>query len=93
MKKVILLCITFFRFQMENCSLKSDSKTNAWFEAEIKKIDKRILDLKIARPALRALVNASIYSVETLRTKSLSELSTLHGMGPSALKKLETLLL
>ncbi len=76
---------------MESCILKSDHKTKEWFEQEIRKIDPRILDLKIARPALRALVNASIYSVEALKAKSLADLSKLHGMGPSAIKKLKTL--
>lgn len=76
---------------MKNCVLKSDHQTKEWFEEEIRKIDQQILDLNIARPALRALVSASIYSVEMLRTKSINELSAMHGMGHSAIKKLETL--
>ena len=75
---------------MKNCRLKSEIKTSEWYEDEIKKIDSGIIDLKIARPALRALISASIYSVQTLRAKSMNELSELHGMGPSALKKLKT---
>lgn len=90
-KKVILLQYNLFSFQMKNCTLKSDHKTKAWFEEEIKKIDRQILDLKIARPALRALVNASVFTVETLRSTSIHELKAMHGMGPSAIKKLETL--
>ena len=77
---------------MKKCRLKSDVKTAEWYEAEIKKIDSSITDLKIARPALRALISASIYNVETLRTKSIDELSVLHGMGPAALQKLKTLI-
>lgn len=77
---------------MKKCILKSDKKTAEWYEQEIKKIEAGITDLKIARPALRALINASIYSVKTLRTKSIDELQTLHGMGPAAIKKLKTLL-
>lgn len=77
---------------MQNCHLKSDLPTAAWFEEEIKKIDSKILELKIARPALRALVGAKIYSVKTLSKTSMHELSALHGMGPAALKKLATLI-
>ncbi len=76
---------------MKNCALKSDFKTADWFEEEIRKIDRQILDLNIARPALRSLVSASIYTVTTLRSKTIDELKALHGMGPSALKKLEKL--
>lgn len=78
---------------MKKCLLTSDTKTAAWYEEEIRKIDKQILDLKIAKPALRALVNASIYTVKSLRSTSPAELNTLHGMGPSALDKLKVLLL
>lgn len=77
---------------MTNCILQTEPKTKAWYEQEITKIDKRILALKIARPALRALVNASIYSVETLRATAPETLKALHGMGPTAFAKLETLL-
>lgn len=77
---------------MKNCNLKSDPKTAAWYEEEIRKIDPKIQELRIARPALRALVNDSIYTVEQLRKRSVDELRGLHGMGPSAIKKLETLL-
>ncbi len=76
---------------MKKCILKSDLKTAAWYEEEIRKIDTKITALKLARPALRALVNASVYSVKTLRKKSLDELSAWHGMGPAAIKKLKTL--
>lgn len=78
---------------MKRCALKSDTKSAAWYEDEINKLEPGILDLKIGRPAMRALVNASIYSVKTLRTKSIEDLQKLHGMGPSAIKKLQTLLL
>lgn len=76
---------------MQKCYLKSDIQTAAWFEEEIKKIDSKILELKIARPALRALVSAKIYTVQSLQNTSIPELRSLHGMGPAALKKLETL--
>lgn len=77
---------------MSNCDLRSDLKTAAWYEEEIKKIDPKILELRIARPALRALVNGGIYTVKNLRRMPFEDLKALHGMGPSAIKKLEALL-
>lgn len=76
---------------MKKCIIQTDPKAAAWYEAEINKIDPQIRTLKLARPALRALVNASVYSVKSLRTKTNEELSALHGMGPSAMRKLQTL--
>ncbi|MFN8244710.1 MAG: hypothetical protein U0X40_11705 [Ferruginibacter sp.] len=76
---------------MKNCNLQSDLRTAAWYEQEIQKIDPEILALKIARPALRALINAAIYTAAKLRATPFHTLKALHGMGPSALKKLETL--
>jgi hypothetical protein len=76
---------------MKGCALKTDTEKVDWYEKEIKKIDPNILALKLARPALRALVNASIYNVSTLRSKSTSELMKLHGLGPTAIKKLKSI--
>lgn len=77
---------------MKKCALKGDSQKAAWYEEEFRKMDAEIIALHLARPALRALVNASVYSVKTLRAKSPAELRALHGMGPAALRKLQTLL-
>ena len=76
---------------MNQCFVKTDHQRNRWYEENSKKIDAEILKLKLARPALRALVDASIFSVEDLRSKSLDELSALHGIGNTALQKLKTL--
>lgn len=73
---------------MDKCYLKKDLKTVNWFEEEIKKIDSQIKDLGLPKPALRALVNASIYSLKTLKSKSVDELKSLHGMGPTSIKKI-----
>ncbi|RVU24257.1 DNA-binding protein [Sandaracinomonas limnophila] len=51
-------------------------------------MDGNILELKLARPALRALVNEGIYTLEKLKTKTQVEIANLHGMGPSAIQKL-----
>lgn len=76
---------------MKKCILKSDLKAAEWYENEINKMDNRILALRIAKPALRALINASIFSVETLRNTPVHVLKELHGMGPSTINKLNQL--
>lgn len=73
---------------MDKCYLKKDLKTVNWLEEEIKKIDPQIKELGLPKPALRALVNSSIYSVKTLKSKSVEELKSLHGMGPTSMKKI-----
>ena len=50
------------------------------------KLDGVWRELGIAAPARRALVNAKILKLVDLKKWSISELSALHGMGPSALK-------
>lgn len=42
----------------------------------------------LAQPALRALLQAGLESIEQLSLVSESELLQLHGMGPAAVKKL-----
>lgn len=77
---------------MKNCALKSDVKTQEWYKKEMQRMDREIVELKLAQPAVRALINASIFSVNSLRKKSIDELGTLHGLGPASLKKLIKLL-
>ncbi len=47
---------------------------------------------KIGKPAERALLNAGIYNLEELATKSKAEIAELHGMGPKAIGVLENAL-
>jgi len=77
---------------MEGCELKHNSRTIEWYENEYPKIENPILSLKLAKPALRALINASIYSVDDLKKTTIPALEKLHGMGPGSVKKLKLLL-
>jgi hypothetical protein len=45
----------------------------------------------LSQPALRALINLSIYTVDALKSVDMQTLQKSHGIGPNALKKLETL--
>ena len=46
----------------------------------------------LSAPALRALLNAKIFSLPQLATHSEGEILALHGMGPSSLPKLRAAL-
>lgn len=43
----------------------------------------------LAKPALRALANADITSLEQIANYSIKALLELHGIGPNAIKKLQ----
>ena len=73
---------------MKNCNVKTNHDIANWYDLEIQKMESHIFDLNLAKPALRALVNAGIYSVEKLNNSTLEDLKKLHGMGPSAIQKL-----
>ncbi len=76
---------------MKTCELKSDPKKQLWYEDEYPKIAKEILNLGLAKPALRALIDANIYTVKALNSLSLSQIQSMHGMGKSAIKKIQLL--
>lgn len=46
----------------------------------------------LAAPARRALVDAKLYKVSDLRKISLGDLQELHGMGKSAIARLQTIM-
>ena len=46
----------------------------------------------LAAPARRALVEAKLYKVSDLRKISLEDLSSLHGMGKSAIARLKVVM-
>lgn len=77
---------------MNKCNIQTDENTRLHYEKEIKKLAQEILNLKIAKPALRALVNEGLYEIEDLRRYGLSKLSQLHGFGPKALDQIASLL-
>ena len=77
---------------MNKCNIQTDENTRLHYEKEIKKLAQEILNLKIAKPALRALVNQELFDIEDLRRYGLPKLSQLHGFGPKALGQIASLL-
>ena len=76
---------------MKKCSLVRDDGLMSWYVQEERKLDKAILNLKLAKPAIRALINAKIYSAPELIRFKKENLKVLHGIGPASLKKLNRL--
>ena len=76
---------------MATCPLHADVQSQAWYQEQIRKCDPAILALGLSQPALRALINLSIHTVEELNAEDEQTLRNSHGIGPNALKKLETL--
>ncbi len=76
---------------MEKCEIKRNPELATEFERLISTMDSSILDLKLSRPALRALVRLDIYSVSDLLKVSINDLKKAHGIGPTAILKLKPL--
>ena len=54
--------------------------------------DEEWIAIGLAAPARRALVDAKLYKVSDLRKISLEDLTTLHGMGKSAIARLKVVM-
>ena len=76
---------------MNQCIIQSDDNARQYYDKEIQKLAKEILNLKMAKPALRALVSHGIYDVSDLQGFGLLNLAQLHGFGPNALRKIAQL--
>ncbi len=60
--------------------------------AKYAEIDGEWRALGLAAPARRALVDAGITTVKQLKKFSREEIAALHGMGPNAMKKIQSAL-
>lgn len=76
---------------MKQCVIQTDDNARQYYDKEIQKLSQEILNLKVAKPALRALVNQGIYKVSDLQRFGLLNLAQLHGFGPNALHKIAQL--
>lgn len=77
---------------LNKCIIQSDDNLRLFYDKEIKKLANEILNLKIAKPALRALVHKGLFDIADLQCYGLSNLAQLHGVGPKALGQIATLL-
>lgn len=74
---------------MSRCVIQNNESVRILFDKEIEKICPEILSLKLPMPALRALIRLGVYRLSDFDKVSLNELKNAHGIGPTAMKKLE----
>ena len=72
----------------EGCELQHNEDMRLEFERLYTKMSSDIMELKLSKPALRALIRLDIWSLSDLKGVSYEILSNAHGIGPNALKKL-----
>lgn len=60
--------------------------------SEYEEFDGEWRKIGLAAPARRALIDAKLYQVSDLRRISLAELSSLHGMGKSAIARIKEIM-
>ena len=77
---------------MKQCIIQTNDNARQYYDEEIQKLSQEILNLKIAKPALRALVHKGLFDIADLQCYGLSNLAQLHGVGPKALGQIATLL-
>lgn len=61
-------------------------------DEEYAQLDGEWRKIGLSAPARRALVDAKLYRVSDLRKISLSQLTELHGLGKSAIARLQTIM-
>jgi hypothetical protein len=76
---------------MHRCDLKDKDEKRAWYQAQINQMSPELLALRLSQPALRALVDLQVFNVLDLQQVDALTLKNSHGIGPNALKKLESL--
>ena len=74
---------------------KSDARNSTASNSEVDldayaAVDGAWLELGLAAPARRALIDEGLYKVSDLRKYSLDAIKDLHGMGPNAIRILIT---
>jgi len=73
---------------MKACRLYNNTRIQKQYEQSIQEMDHELLSLRLANPALRALVDHKVKRISQLKNYSDADVLTWHGIGPSAIKKL-----
>ena len=73
---------------MNGCKLSGNTRLSKKYDLLIQAMAPSLLELKLAKPALRALADKRISHIRNLKRFTPAEVKTWHGIGPNALKKL-----
>jgi hypothetical protein len=74
---------------MSRCNLQLNQHLQQTMAHRCQQLDPRILSWGLAAPALRALVSLNIQTVEDILSYSKKEVAETHGMGPTAMLRIE----
>ena len=70
------------------CELKSNTKLKSSIENQFVNFSSEILNLKLSKPALRALVLDELWTLDQINQRGEEYISSLHGIGKTAIQKL-----
>ena len=76
----------------KQCRLKSDPLQSRSYEKAILKMEERLRNSGLAKPALRALIDHDITTIKTLKKFDKNTLHLMHGIGPKAVAIIKGLL-
>lgn len=76
----------------KQCRLKSDPLQSRSYEKAILKMEERLRNSGLAKPALRTLIDHDITTVKALTKLDTNTLHLMHGIGPKALVIIQKLL-
>ena len=77
--------------QRKRCKLKTKKDRLKSYDLAFQNLSAEIKSLGLSKPALRALVDHNIYSIDALRKVDVSTYSRWHGIGPKTIKQIATL--
>jgi uncharacterized protein YdhG (YjbR/CyaY superfamily) len=76
----------------KQCSLKSDPLQSRSYEKAILKMEDRLRNSGLAKPALRALIDNDIMTMKALNQLDDTTLHSMHGIGPKAVAIIKVLI-
>lgn len=77
---------------MSNCIIKGNEALLMQYDQLALELDSEILGLKLPKPALRALINLNIKTLDDIRKVGIEAVASAHGMGPKSIQLIRELL-
>jgi len=78
--------------QRSRCELKTQKDRLKQYELAFQHLSDEIKSSGLSKPALRALVDHNIYTIDALRVVDMSTYSRWHGIGPKTIRQIANLL-
>lgn len=78
--------------QRNPCKLKTQKDRLKQYDLAFQNLSEEIKSLGLSKPALRALIDHNIYTIDALSKVDVSTYSRWHGIGPKTIKQIATLI-